>query len=128
MKFHPLWLRFTARLSLIMAVMVLALLVLNISFYRYAHLQESKEYIKTFSQALSKQIQPALLTYNQSAMESLVEYLGLQQHILWLAIYNSKGERIVSETSVDLPEKISTEYFPEYRPNLITQEAFQRVT
>lgn len=127
MKFHPLWLRFSSRLALILGAMVLALLVLNISIYRYTHFQESKEYIKTFSQALSKQIQPALLTYNQSEMESLVEYLGLQQHILWLAIYNADGERIVSETLVDLPDDITNAHLPLRLSELNPTDHFERI-
>lgn len=128
MNTRPLWLRFAIRLSLALTAMVLAMLALFVSFYQYAHIQEAKEYVSTFSQALAKQIQPALLTYNQSELENLVAYLDLQQHVLWLSIYNADGDRIVDRAFTKLSEPERKLYLPNQLETLPQKPQFKQIS
>lgn len=125
---RPLWLRFAIRLSGALIIMVLVMVVLFVSFYRYSHIREAKEYIQTFSQTLSKQVQPALLTYNQSQMEGMTEFLDLQQHIILLAIYDAEGERIVSKVTLELADSSQTAFIPRQQASLPVIGHFQQTT
>ncbi|MCF7796906.1 MAG: PAS domain S-box protein [Lentisphaeria bacterium] len=127
MNTRPLWLRFAIRLSLALTAMVLAMLALFVSFYQYAHIQEAKEYVHTFSQALAKQIQPALLTYNQSELENLVTYLDLQQHILWLTVYNADGEQIIDRSYTPLSDPEREMYLPQQLEEVPQHPSFTQI-